>query len=208
MEAEFIRLYPENPERKKIEEIVKILRNGGVIIYPTDSVYGLGCDLFNSKAIDKIKRIKGIKGKEINLSFICYDLSHISEYTKHLDTPTFKLMKKALPGPYTFILESSSKVPKILNAKKKTVGIRVPDNNIPRDIVRILGNPIITTSIHDDEIHDHATDPEIIYEQFKNLVDIVIDGGPGEVHPSTVIDCTGDYPEVVREGLGDLSILN
>lgn len=208
MEAEFIRLYPENPERKKIEEIVKVLRNGGVIIYPTDSVYGLGCDLFNTKAIDKIKRIKGIKGKEINLSFICYDLSHISEYTKHLDTPTFKLMKKALPGPYTFILESSSKVPKILNAKKKTVGIRVPNNNIPREIVNILGNPIITTSIHDDEIHDHATDPEIIYDQFKNLVDIVIDGGFGEVHPSTVIDCTGDAPVLVREGLGDVSILS
>lgn len=208
MEAEFIRLYPENPERKKIEEIVKVLRNGGVIIYPTDSVYGLGCDLFNTKAIDKIKRIKGIKGKEINLSFICYDLSHISEYTKHLDTPTFKLMKKALPGPYTFILESSSKVPKILNAKKKTVGIRVPDNNIPREIVRVLGNPIITTSIHDDEIHDHATDPEIIYDQFKNLVDIVIDGGFGEVYPSTVIDCTGDSPKLIREGLGDVNILS
>ncbi|MFK7951607.1 MAG: L-threonylcarbamoyladenylate synthase [Ekhidna sp.] len=207
MEAEFIRLYPENPERKKIEDIVKTLRSGGVIIYPTDSVYGLGCDLFNTKAIDKIKRIKGIKGKEINLSFICYDLSHISEYTKHLDTPTFKLMKKALPGPYTFILESSTKVPKILNAKKKTVGIRVPANNIPREIVRELGNPIITTSIHDDEIHDHATDPEVIYDQFKNLVDIVIDGGFGEVHPSTVIDCTGTEPVLIREGLGDVSIL-
>ena len=207
MEAEFIRLYPENPERKKIEEIVKTLRAGGVVIYPTDSVYGLGCDLFNTKAIDKIKRIKGIKGKEINLSFICYDLSHISEYTKHLETPTFKLMKKALPGPYTFILESSTKVPKILNAKKKTVGIRVPANNIPREIVHELGNPIITTSIHDDEIHDHATDPEIIYDQFKNLVDVVIDGGFGEVHPSTVIDCTGNEPVLVREGLGDINIL-
>jgi tRNA threonylcarbamoyl adenosine modification protein (Sua5/YciO/YrdC/YwlC family) len=208
MEAEFIRLYPENPERRKIVEIVKVLRNGGVIIYPTDTVYGLGCDIFNQKAIERIKLIKGIKGKSLNLSFICYDLSHISEYTKHLDTPTFKLMKKALPGPYTFILESSSKVPKILDTKKRTVGIRVPDNNIPREIVRELGNPIITTSIHDDEIHDHATDPEIIYEEFKNRVDIVINGGFGEVHPSTVIDCTGATPELIREGLGDVNILS
>lgn len=188
-------------------EVVDVLRNGGIIIYPTDTVYGLGCDIFNQKAIERIRLIKGIKGKNLNLSFICYDLSHISEYTKRLDTPTFKLMKKALPGPYTFILESSSKVPKILNVKKKTVGIRVPDNNIPREIVRELGNPIITTSIHDDEIHDHATDPEIIFDEFKNLVDVVIDGGFGEVHPSTVIDCTSDMPEIVREGIGDISII-
>ncbi|MEQ8905519.1 L-threonylcarbamoyladenylate synthase [Ekhidna sp.] len=207
MTAEFIKLYPENPERRKIVEVVKILRNGGIIIYPTDTVYGLGCDIFNQKAIERIRIIKGIKGKHLNLSFICYDLSHISEYTKHLDTPTFKLMKKALPGPFTFILESSSKVPKILNVKKKTVGIRVPDNNIPREIVRELGNPIITTSIHDDEIHDHATDPELIYEDFKNLVDVVIDGGFGQVHPSTVVDCTGSEPIIVREGMGDVNII-
>ena len=207
MTAEFIRLYPENPERRKIEEIVKTLKQGGVIIYPTDTVYGLGCDIFNQKAIERIRLIKGIKEKHLNLSFICYDLSHISEYTRHLDTPTFKMMKKALPGPYTFILESSSKVPKILNVKKKTVGIRIPDNNIPRDIVNELGNPIITTSIHDDEIHDHATDPELIYDDFKNLVDIVIDGGFGQVHPSTVIDCTGDSPVVVRAGMGDVNIV-
>ncbi len=207
MAAEFIKLYKENPERRKIVEIVKILRDGGVIIYPTDTVYGLGCDIFNQKAVERIRQIKGIKGKHLNLSFICYDLSHISEYTKHLDTPTFKLMKKALPGPYTFILESSSKVPRILNVKKKTVGIRVPDNNIPREIVKELGNPIITTSIHDDEIHDHATDPELIYENFKNLVDVVIDGGFGDVHPSTVIDCTGSEPIIVREGMGDVSLI-
>lgn len=207
MNAEFIKLYPENPERRKIVEIVKVLRNGGVIIYPTDTVYGLGCDIFNQKAIERIRQIKGIKGKHLNLSFICYDLSHIAEYTKHLDTPIFKLMKKALPGPFTFILESSSKVPKILNVKKKTVGIRIPDNNIPREIVNELGNPIITTSIHDDEIHDHATDPELIYDDFKNLVDVVIDGGFGQVHPSTVIDCTGDGPEVIREGMGDVNIV-
>ena len=207
MEAEFIKLYEENPERKKIEHVVSVLRNGGVIIYPTDTVYGLGCDIFNQKAIERIRLIKGIKGKHLNLSFICYDLSHISEYTKHLGTPTFKLMKRALPGAYTFILESSSRVPKILNVKKKTVGIRIPNNNIPREIVNELGNPIITTSIHDDDIHDHATDPEIIFEDFKNLVDVVIDGGFGQVHPSTVIDCTGEQPSIVREGIGDISII-
>ncbi|WP_462247437.1 L-threonylcarbamoyladenylate synthase [Ekhidna sp.] len=208
MAAEFIKLYSANPERRKIEEVVRVLRNGGVIIYPTDTVYGLGCDIFNQKAVERIRQIKGIKGKHLNLSFICFDLSHISEYTRHLDTPTFKLMKKALPGPYTFILESSSKVPKILNVKKKTVGIRIPDNNIPREIVNELGNPIITTSIHDDEIHDHATDPEIIYDDFKNLVDIVIDGGFGQVHPSTVIDCTSGTPLLIREGMGDVNIIS
>lgn len=206
MAAVLLRLFEENPEQKKILKIVEILRKGGLIIYPTDTVYGLGCDIFNQKALDRIRHLKGLKGKDLNLSFICYDLSHISEYTKHLDTATFKIMKKALPGPYTFILESSSKVPKILNVKKKTVGIRVPNNNIPREIVRNLENPIITTSIHDDDIHDYATDPEIIYEEFKHLVDVVIDGGPGGVHPSTVIDCTAE-PKIVREGLGDIGII-
>ena len=208
MVAEYIKLYPENPERKKVTEVVKTLQKGGVVIYPTDTVYGLGCDIFNQKAIERIRKIKGIKGKHLNLSFICYDLSHISEYTRHLDTPKFKLMKKALPGPYTFILESSTKVPKILNVKKKTVGIRIPDNNIPRDIVNELGNPIITTSVHDDDIHDHATDPELIYDEFKNLVDVVIDGGFGQVHPSTIIDLTGEEAEIVREGIGDVNIIS
>lgn len=207
MNAQFIKLYEENPERRKIEEIAQILRDGGVIIYPTDTIYGLGCDIFNQKAIERIRQLKGIKGKYLNLSFICYDLSHISQYTRRLDTPTFKLMKKLLPGPYTFILESSSKVPKILDVKKKTVGIRVPDNNIPREIVRELDNPIITTSIYSDDVTEYATDPEIIYEEFKNLVDVVIDGGPGNVHPSTVIDCTSDQPIVVREGLGKIDFL-
>lgn len=207
MAADFIKLYPENPERRVVEGIVDVLRKGGVIIYPTDTVYGLGCDIFNQKAVEQIRMLKGIKGKKLNLSFICSGLSHISEYTRHLDTPTFKLMKKALPGPYTFILESSSKVPKILNVKKKTVGIRVPDNNIPRDIVKTLGNPILTTSIHDDEIHDYATDPEVIYDAFKHKVDVVINGGFGNVHPSTIIDCTGANPIVIREGMGDVNIL-
>jgi tRNA threonylcarbamoyl adenosine modification protein (Sua5/YciO/YrdC/YwlC family) len=205
--AELIQIHPQNPERRKIQQVVEVLRQGGVIIYPTDTIYGLGCDIFNARALERVKRIKGLKGKGLNLSFICSDLSHLSEYARQVDTPTFKLMKRALPGPYTFILESSSRVPKILNASKKTIGIRVPDNNIPREIVKELGNPIITTSIHDDAIHEYATDPEVIYDEFKNLVDIVIDGGYGHVQASTIIDCTGDEPVVVREGLGSLDIL-
>lgn len=206
MTAELIKLYPENPEEKKIRHIVDVLRDGGLVIYPTDTVYGIGCDIFNSKALERLKLIKGIKGKDLNLSFICYDLSQLSEYAKHVDTPIFKLMKKSFPGPFTFILESSSKVPKILNVKKKTVGIRVPDNLIPRDIVRILGNPIITTSIHDeDEIVEYSTDPSLIYEEFENLVDVIIDGGFGHNEPSTVVDCTGVEPVIVRQGMGDIS---
>jgi tRNA threonylcarbamoyl adenosine modification protein (Sua5/YciO/YrdC/YwlC family) len=207
MQAEFLRIYPENPESNKIEKAVRILRDGGLIIYPTDTVYGLGCDIFNHKALDRLKQLKGVKAKNMHFSFICYDLSDISKYARQLDTPIFKLMKKALPGPYTFILESSSKVPKMLNAKKKTVGIRVPDNNIPREIVKELGNPIITTSILDDEIHVYATDPELIFEEFRNKVDLIIDGGYGQVDPSTVIDCTGPNPEVLRQGLGNVDII-
>ena len=205
MAAELIKLYPENPEERKIRHIVDVIRDGGVIIYPTDTVYGIGCDIFNSKALDRLKLIKGIKGKDLNLSFICYDLSQLSEYARHVSTPVFKLMKQSFPGPFTFILESSSKVPKILNVKKKTVGIRVPDNNIPREIVRILGNPIITTSINnDDDIIEYETDPTLIYEEFENLVDIVIDGGFGSNEPSTVVDCTTDEPVIVRQGKGEI----
>ncbi|GHE74544.1 MULTISPECIES: L-threonylcarbamoyladenylate synthase [Roseivirga] len=203
MPAEFIRLYEENPEPHKLDQIVKVLRNGGVVIYPTDTVYGIGCDFSNTKAVQRVCQIKNTKPQA--LSFICYDLSEISEYTKHLSTPVFKVMKKALPGPFTFILEASSKVPKVLNAKKKTVGIRVPNNNIPRELVKRLGNPIITTSIRDeDEVIEYSTDPELIYEKYENLVDIVIDGGYGGNMPSTVVDCSGDYFEVIREGLGDI----
>ncbi len=206
MSAAFIKLYPENPQEDKILHIVEVIRKGGLVIYPTDTVYGLGCDIFNTKALDRLKVIKGIKGKNLNLSFICHDLSQLSHYARHVDTPTFKLMKKSLPGPFTFILESSSKVPKILNVKKKTIGIRVPDNNIPRDIARFLGNPIITTSIHnEDEIVDYTTDPSLIYDDFFNKVDIIIDGGYGHNQPSTIIDCTQDTPEVLREGMGDIS---
>jgi len=205
MSAAFIKLYEENPEQHKIDEIVKVLQRGGVIIYPTDTVYGIGCDFFNAKAVQKVCQIKNIKPQ--NLSFICYDLSEISEYVRSLTTPVFKVMKKALPGPFTFILHSSSKVPKVLGAKRKTVGIRVPDNNIPRMIVNELGNPIITTSIHDeDEVIEYSTDPELIYEKYKNLVDVVIDGGYGGNVGSTVINCTDDDFEVVREGLGDIDL--
>ena len=208
MAAEFIKLYEENPRQDLIDDIAKSLKDGAVIIYPTDTVYGLGCDIFHTKALDRVKQLKGIKGKKINLSFICYDMSHISEYSKRLDTPTFKLMKRALPGAYTFILESSSKVPKILNATKKTIGIRVPDNNIPREIVKSLGNPIITASVHDDdEVVDYITDPEMIYDEFKHQVDFVIDGGYGGVFPSTIIDCTSGEPEIIREGAGSIDIL-
>jgi tRNA threonylcarbamoyl adenosine modification protein (Sua5/YciO/YrdC/YwlC family) len=206
MVTELIKLYEENPEQSKIDKIVKTLRNGGIIVYPTDTVYGMGCDIFNQKAVEKICRIKGIKPEKNNFSFICYDLSHISEYAKHISNPVFKVMKKALPGPFTFILESNNKVPKILNAKKKTIGIRVPDNNIPRVIVKQLENPIITTSIRDeDEVIEYSTDPELIYEKFNNIVDIVIDGGYGGNIASTVIDCTTEQMEVLREGLGDIS---
>ena len=205
MAAAFIRLYEENPEQRKIDEIVKVLKAGGVIIYPTDTVYGIGCDFFNTKAVQRVCQIKQIKPQ--SLSFICYDMSEISEYVRSLSTPVFKVMKKALPGPFTFILNSSSKVPKVLGAKRKTVGIRIPNNNIPRAIVRELGNPIVTTTIHDeDEILEYSTDPELIYEKYKNLVDVVIDGGYGGNVPSTVVNCADEDFEVVREGLGDLDL--
>ncbi|NVK83550.1 MAG: threonylcarbamoyl-AMP synthase [Cytophagia bacterium] len=203
MPAEYVRLYQENPEPHKLDQVVKVLRDGGVVVYPTDTVYGIGCDFSNVKAVQRVCQIKDTKPQ--SLSFICYDLSEISEYTKHLSTPVFKVMKKALPGPFTFILEANSNVPKVLNAKKKTVGIRVPDNNIPRELVKRLGRPIITTSIRDeDEVIEYSTDPELIYEKYQNLVDLVIDGGYGGNIPSTVIDCSGDYFEVIREGLGDI----
>ena len=204
MSAELIKLFPENPDQRKIEKVVNVLRKGGVIIYPTDTIYGIGCDLFNRNAIDRLSRIKAIKPKSLNLSFICHDMSQVSEYVKGMDTPTFKILKRALPGPFTFILESSTKVPKILGVNKKTVGIRIPDHNIPIHIVQSLGNPIITSSIKDDdEVIEYTTDPELIYEEFKHLVDLVIDGGYGGNIPSTVIDCTSGMAEVTREGLGN-----
>jgi tRNA threonylcarbamoyl adenosine modification protein (Sua5/YciO/YrdC/YwlC family) len=205
MAAEFIKLYPENPDPRKIQKIVNILLDGGVIIYPTDTVYGMGCNIHNLRAVERIAQIKGIKVKKHNFSFICYDLSNISEYTRALSTPVFKMMKKALPGPYTFILEANNAVPKILNSNKKTVGIRVPDHDIPRLLVKELGSPILTTSIRDeDDILEYSTDPELIYEKFRDLVDVVIDGGYGKNVASTILDCTGDEIELLRQGLGSV----
>jgi len=205
MAAEFIKLYPENPDLRKIGKIVNVLLDGGVIIYPTDTVYGMGCNIHNLRAVERIAQIKGIKVKKHNFSFICYDLSNIAEYTRALSTPVFKMMKKALPGPYTFILEANNSVPKILNSNKKTVGIRVPDHAIPRLLVKELGSPILTTSIHDeDDVIEYSTDPELIYEKFRDLVDVVIDGGYGNNVASTILDCTGENIEVVRQGLGSV----
>ncbi|MFT5917725.1 MAG: tRNA threonylcarbamoyl adenosine modification protein (Sua5/YciO/YrdC/YwlC family) [Flammeovirgaceae bacterium] len=203
--ATYLKIHPENPEERKIQEVVDCLRGGGLVVYPTDTIYGIGCDLNNSKAVERLCQFKGVKPNKMNLSFICYDLSDISSYAKHIDNSVFKVMKKTLPGPFTFILDSSTKVPKILNIKKKQVGIRIPDNNIPREIVRLLGNPIITSSIKDeDEILEYTTDPSLIYDKLEKLVDIVIDGGFGGNIPSTVIDCTGSGMEVVRQGAGKI----
>lgn len=206
MAAEFLRIYPENPDERKIRQVVECLRGGGVIIYPTDTVYGIGCDIHNTRAVEKVARIKGIKPQKNNFSFICYDLSHIADYAR-VSNAAFKLMKKALPGPFTFILEASGKVPKLLNTNKKTVGIRVPDHSIPRCIVKELGNPILTSSIKDeDEIIEYSTDPELIFEKFEHQVDIVIHGGYGGNIASTIVDATSDDFELIREGLGEISL--
>jgi len=207
MVAELIKIHPQNPEGRKINHVVESLKRGGIIIYPTDTVYGIGCDLMNRKSIERLCHIKNIKPHKLNLSFICSDLSNISEYARKIDTPIFKILKKTLPGPYTFILESSSKVPKILNVNKKSVGVRIPDHSIPLAIVKLLGNPLISASIKDDDlIKEYTTDPEEIYETFKHKVDIVIDGGPGGNVASSVIDCTSETPVVIRAGLGDVEL--
>ena len=200
-----VRLFNENPNSQVIHKVVQILRDGGLIVYPTDTVYGLGCDITNSKAVEKVAYYKGIKIEKANFSFICSDLSHLSDYTKPIPNSIFKLMKKNLPGPFTFILEANNNVPKYFKGKKKTVGIRVPDNNIICEIVAELGNPILSTSIHDeDEILEYTTDPELIYEKFKDIADVVIDGGHGELVPSTIVDCSGDEIWILREGKGKL----
>ncbi|NEM99746.1 L-threonylcarbamoyladenylate synthase [Pontibacter burrus] len=202
--AIFLSIHPDNPQEKKIREAAEILRNGGVIIYPTDTIYGMGCDIHNARAIERVCQIKGVKPDKVNLSFICSDLTHISDYAK-IDTPTYKVMKKALPGPFTFVLNATSSVPKYAAAKKKTVGIRVPDNQVALALVRELGNPILSTSIRDeDEVLEYSTDPELIYEKYRNLVDAVIDGGYGNNIASTVIDATSNDFEVLRQGAGDI----
>ncbi|MDR4987226.1 MAG: L-threonylcarbamoyladenylate synthase [Bacteroidales bacterium] len=199
-----LKIYPENPSQRLIRLVADCLRQGGVIIYPTDTVYAIGCDLYQIKAVQKVAQIKGIKPEQANFSLICNDLSYISELTKPFSTVVYKAMKKALPGPYTFILNANNNVPKLFQSRKKTVGIRIPDNNIIRDVVKELGNPIISTSVYDDdEIIEYTSDPELIHEKYEALVDMVIDGGYGDNQASTVIDCTGDEMIVVRQGKGE-----
>lgn len=205
--ATLIKLYEENPNPKQIAEVAKVLRNGGLVIYPTDTVYGLGCDITNNKALARIAKIKGVKLEKANWSFICKDLSNLSDYVKQIDSATFKMLKRCLPGPFTFILPGNNQLPTVFK-KKKTVGIRVPDNQICHDLVEALGNPIVSTSIHDeDEILEYTTDPELILEKWGNLVDIVVDGGYGDNVPSTIVDLTTDTIEIIREGKGDIELL-
>jgi tRNA threonylcarbamoyl adenosine modification protein (Sua5/YciO/YrdC/YwlC family) len=205
--AQFIKIYENNPNEVAIKKVVEVLKNGGLVIYPTDTVYGLGCDITNTKALERIAKIKGVKLEKANFSFVCSDLSHISDYIKQIDTATFKILKRALPGPYTFILPGNNNLPKEFK-KKTTVGIRVPDNAIALEIVSQLGNPIVSTSIHDeDEVLEYSTDPELIFEKWQNLVDLVIDGGYGDNIGSTIIDLSEFEPVVIREGKGSLDIL-
>jgi tRNA threonylcarbamoyl adenosine modification protein (Sua5/YciO/YrdC/YwlC family) len=205
--AQFIKIYEDKPNEAAIARVVKVLKDGGLVIYPTDTVYGLGCDITNTKALERIAKIKGVKLEKANFSFICHDLSNLSDYVRQVDTATFKLLKRALPGPYTFILPGNTNLPKEFK-KKTTVGIRIPDNSIALEIVRQLGNPIVSTSIRDeDEVIEYTTDPELIFEKWQNLVDMVIDGGYGDNVGSTIIDLSGDEPIVVREGKGSLDIL-
>ena len=205
--SEFIKIYEDKPSEAAIKKVVEVLKDGGLVIYPTDTVYGLGCDITNSRALEKLAKIKGIKLEKANFSFVCSSLSNLSDYVKQIDTSTFKILKRALPGPYTFILPGNNDLPKEFR-KKKTVGIRVPANNIALQIVEMLGNPIVSTSIHDeDEVIEYSTDPELIFEKWNNKVDLVIDGGYGDNVASTIIDLTGYEPEVIREGKGSLDVL-
>jgi tRNA threonylcarbamoyl adenosine modification protein (Sua5/YciO/YrdC/YwlC family) len=205
--AQFIKIYEDKPNEAAIAKVVKVLKEGGLVIYPTDTVYGLGCDITNTKALERIAKIKGVKLDKANFSFVCHDLSNISDYVRQIDTATFKILKRALPGPYTFILPGNNNLPKEFK-KKTTVGIRVPDNAIALEIVKLLGNPIVSTSIRDDDdVIEYTTDPELIFEKWQNLVDLVIDGGYGNNVGSTIIDLSGDEPIVVREGKGSLDII-
>jgi len=199
-----IKIYPDNPNPRDLDDVVRVLRNGGVVIYPTDTVYGIGCDITQPKAVERVMKIKGIKPKKAQFSFICSDLSHIADFAK-IDNSTFKLLKRNLPGPFTFILPGLNKVPSYFLSKRKSVGIRIPNNPIPIELVRILGNPILTTSLKDDDaVIEYTTDPELIYEKYSDVVDVVIDGGYGDNVASTVVDCTSSEVELVREGKGEL----
>jgi tRNA threonylcarbamoyl adenosine modification protein (Sua5/YciO/YrdC/YwlC family) len=200
-----IDIHPENPDLRKIREAARVIRNGGVIIYPTDTIYAIGCDAFNKKALERVAKIKDINLKKANFSFVCNDLKHLSEYTKNIGTSEFKILKKNTPGPYTFILPANNSIPKLLKNNKKTVGIRIPDNNIARELVKELESPIISTSVHsDDKILEYITDPSLIYENYYTHIDLLINGGYGNNIASTVVDlCSGD-PEIIRQGAGDL----
>jgi len=200
-----IKIYPENPSPKHIKMVIDILENGGVVIFPTDTVYALGCSINKPKALDKIAQLKGIKKEKANFSFLVNDLSMLSDFAKPFDNKTFRLMRKNLPGPFTFILNANSNIPKIFQSKKKTIGIRIPENNILASIIEEMGTPLVSTSIHDeDKILEYTTDPELIHKKYKDRVDIVIDGGYGDNVASTVVDCTGDEPEILRQGKGIL----
>lgn len=198
-----LKIYPENPNPRDVRRVVDVLRNGGIIIYPTDTVYGMGCDITNARAVERVAHFKNVSVEKSNFSFICSDLSHLSDFTKPVPNQVFKLLKKYLPGPFTFILNANSNVPRYFKGKKKTVGIRIPDNSIITEIVRELGNPIMSTSIHDDdEIVEYSTDPELIHERYHDIADVVVDGGYGDNIPSTIVDCTDDIPVIVRQGKG------
>lgn len=200
-----LRINPNKPNYDEIAQVVNCLRDGGVVIYPTDTVYGIGCDINKQRAVERVCKIKGIDPEKANFSFICSDLSHLSDFSKPINTATYKVMKKALPGPFTFILEANNNVPKLFRSKKKTVGIRIPDNNICFEIVKQLGNPIMSTSVHDDDdIIEYTTDPELIHEKYKDLVDMVVAGGYGNNEASTVVDCTNGNFTILRQGLGEL----
>ncbi len=197
-----LQIHPDNPQPRLIKQIVDVLKQGGIIIYPTDTVYGLGCDILQQKAVERVCRIKKVDPKKAQLSFVCSDLSHLSDFAKPLSNPTYRLLKEYLPGPYTFILTASKMVPKMLQSKKDTIGLRIPANNIAMAIVKELGRPILSASLPGEMVEDY-TDPEVMYENFMNEVDFVIDGGIGGAVPSTIIDCTGDEPVLIRQGLGE-----
>lgn len=203
-----VEINPLNIDRRLIQHAVEILRNGGIIIFPTDTVYSMGCDLYNKKALNELARLKGVKLSKVNFSIICHDLSNLSEYVKQIDRPIFKLLKQSLPGPFTFILNATNEIPRIFDTNKKEIGIRIPNNKIILEIVQMLGNPIATTSLHnqDDEIMDYFTDPSAIFERLDDDVDLIIDGGYGHLEASTVIDCTSGTPEIIRQGIGKLDL--
>jgi tRNA threonylcarbamoyl adenosine modification protein (Sua5/YciO/YrdC/YwlC family) len=203
-----VEINPLNIDRRLIQQAVEILRNGGIIIFPTDTVYSMGCDLYNKKALNELARLKGVKLSKVNFSIICHDLSNLSEYVKQIDRPIFKLLKQSLPGPFTFILNATNEIPRIFDTNKKEIGIRIPNNKIILEIVQMLGNPIATTSLHnqDDEILDYFTDPSAIFERLDDDVDLIIDGGYGHLEASTVIDCTSGTPEIIRQGIGILDL--